>query len=300
MEMNVKKGHCRKVHRIVLTFFTAVLLWTTTGSLSTATAEEDTANRISSSFPPVSRFLETVSETSLEEFVQTGELTRFFPSPEKPIYQPETTLSSGVSATLGGVDYSVGVEALFFIDGVRVADSVYGDDRETFLLNLYNILRSVSSLQGLEYYSTSRGRMRTLFEEYWAIENPRDRDPIPDPVVGEIVPGEADTVYVHQRDLTFGSSVAGVTYRSGTDGLAMHIENVTTMFYAIFPLVGRRDMQWEILVIPVREGILFYGMCVLDVLNIKEFREKMRNSMTTRLEALYFWFSDMVMSEDGL
>jgi hypothetical protein len=158
--------------------------------------------------------------------------------------------------------------------------------------SLYNTLRSISTLQGIEYYSASRERMRLLFEESWTISGPQDRKRIEDPLVREI-PDE-DTIYIHQKDLTFGTNRYRVEYLHNSGTISMDIVNITTMRYSIFPLVGEENMSMRLLVVPVAEGIVFYGLNTVDMLDLAIFHKKMEDSFTNRMIALIDWFSRQI------
>lgn len=217
-------------------------------------------------------------------------INRFYTSEGGALHLPAVSLSEDLLDASLAIDYSVGVETLYLIPWDKVSPGLTSLSENEFRLRIYNILRSVSNLEGIEYYSASRERMRTLFAECWAIDNPDDRTRIPDPLV-TAVPAE-DTVYIHQKDLTFGKNLSRVEYQHENGNFRMGIVNLTTMTYMLFPIVGKENMSMQILVIPGREGILFYGLNTVKVLDLPIFYKKMESSFTNRMIALYNWFLD--------
>ncbi|MGC9311782.1 MAG: DUF6675 family protein [Sediminispirochaetaceae bacterium] len=230
----------------------------------------------------------TITALETERTAGADGINRFYTSEGGALHMPAVSLSEDLLDAALAIDYSVGVETLFLIPWDEVSPDLARLPADEFELRIYNILRSVSSLEGIEYYSASRERMRTLFAECWAIDNPDDRTRIPDPLV-TAVPAEA-TVYIHQKDLTFGKNLSRVEYQHDNGNFRMGIVNLTTMTYMLFPIVGKENMSMQILVIPGREGILFYGLNTVKVLDLPIFYKKMESSFTNRMIALYNWF----------
>lgn len=218
---------------------------------------------------------------------QTG-FNRFFTNDSRAVHLPAVNLSGDLIEAAYSIDYVVGVESLYLIPWKEVSSELTALPRPEFLLEVYNILRSISSLEGIEYYSASRERMRTLFAEAWAVKSPEDKQKIADPLV-EHIP-DRDTIFIHQKDLTFGKNISKVEYQRGEQSFRMNIVNLTTMTYMFFPIVGKENMSMQLLIVPSREGVLFYGLNTVDVMDLKIFHNKMRDSFTNRMVALYNWF----------
>lgn len=228
--------------------------------------------------------------SQLEQSREAGQagFNRFFTDDSRAVHLPAVNLSGDLIEAAYSIDYVVGVESLYLIPWEEISSELTSLSRPEFLLEVYNILRSISSLEGIEYYSASRERMRTLFAEAWAIKGPDEKQKIADPLV-ERIP-DSDTVFIHQKDLTFGKNISKVEYQSGEKGFRMNIVNLTTMTYMFFPIVRKENMSMQMLIVPAREGVLFYGLNTVDVMDLKIFQNKMRDSFTNRMVALYNWF----------
>jgi len=243
-------------------------------------------------FPPLDELFQdhTIEELSHMNTSEHSGINRFYTSEGGAVHLPATGLAADLLDAALGVDYSVGVESLYLIPWREVSPELSGLPAEEFDRRIYNILRKVSSLEGIEYYSASREKMRTLFAECWAIDNPDDRRRIEDPLVSEIP--ESDTIFIYQKDLTFGKNISRVDYQYKTGQFRMGILNLTTMTYMLFPVVGRENMSMQILILPCREGIVFYGLNTVKVLDLPIFYKKMESSFTNRMIALSDWFAD--------
>ncbi|MFW6362170.1 MAG: DUF6675 family protein [Spirochaetota bacterium] len=244
----------------------------------------------SDSLPTMDELFTNDTLTRFEQALDEGEtgFNSFFTDDSRAVHLPAINLSDDLIQAAYAIDYVVGVESLYLIPWNDVSRSLTSLPREEFLLEVYNILRSISSLQGIEYYSASRERMRTLFAEAWAINNPDEKKKIADPLVDQIP--DQETIYIHQKDLTFGKNISKVDYQSGSNSFRMNIVNLTTMTYMFFPIVGKQNMSMQMLIVPSQQGVVFYGLNTVDVMDLKIFHNKMRNSFTNRMIALYNWF----------
>jgi len=244
----------------------------------------------SNTLPSMDELFTRDTLTQFEQKLDEGEagFNRFFTDDSRAVHLPAINLSGDLIQAAYAIDYVVGVESLYLIPWNDISRTLTGLPQEEFLLEVYNILRSISSLQGIEYYSASRERMRTLFAEAWAINNPDEKERIADPLVDQIP--DKETIYIHQKDLTFGKNISKVDYQSGTNSFRMNIVNLTTMTYMFFPIVGKENMSMQMLIVPSQQGIIFYGLNTVDVMDLKIFHNKMRDSFTNRMIALYNWF----------
>lgn len=242
-------------------------------------------------FPELNTVLTANSVSLLENAASSeeGGINRFFTADGgRPEHIPSIPPAQDLLDAAYEIDFSIGVETIYLIPWTKVSDSIKNLSEDEFRLRIYNILRSVSTLEGIEYYSASREKMRTLFEECWAIDNPDTRNRIDDPLVQTVPP--TDSIFIHQKDLTFGKNISRVNYQSSESQFRMGIVNLTTMTYMLFPIVGKENMSMQLLVVPTQEGILFYGLNTVKVLDLRIFYKKMESSFTNRMIALFNWF----------
>ncbi|TXT42725.1 MAG: hypothetical protein FD137_2048 [Spirochaetes bacterium] len=114
------------------------------------------------------------------------------------------------------------------------------------------------SLEGLEYWSASRKKMRLLYQKAYRIRKPEAPSPLPDPrAMSELGKGPPWVLYALLEDLTFGSNIYQFSLSpiSGYDGLKVSMANVHGVKYGFLPLAKPGDMASDISVIPCDEGI---------------------------------------------
>lgn len=224
---------------------------------------------------------------------QEAEETSFYTDEPTFSLAPDASFTSRIEQEVRALEPKLGIEARFFLPLSR--QTIEAPD---FRLRLYNILRSVSTMEGIEYYSASRERMRTFYHDSYAVASADGEQRIPDPLVSR-VPDEA-TVYVYQRDSSFGRNVQRLDYFYDSENILVRMENQTTMFYNGFiPLVGEENLRTYLVVEPGREGVVFYGHLAVRVGALFGMEERAQNSFYNRIKALYDWFQIRLDEEFG-
>lgn len=221
-------------------------------------------------------------DSSTAEKLERGEEVTLFHQEEFiPQLVPESLFSGMLLKKTEELNPNMAIEGLYFLPLDQIG--------EKELLNVVNTLCSISSLQGLEYYSASRGVMRLLFEESFRIDNPKDKNPLPD-LHFDSLPSEV-SMDIHQKDLTFHNNESRLQLYPMKEVVYMEQVNHGPMRYnGLIRVIAPGNFQTRVLVIPCEEGLLYYGIMAADTLNIKAFKERANNSFYNRMKALSGWF----------
>ena len=228
-------------------------------------------------------------ESSTLELLQSqGELRSSLGDGAVPRLAPRIPRRAQIVDQVRLLDPTVGVEVLAIYPGSGVPR-----DTPEALLELYNLMHAVSRMKGLEYYSASRKRMRTLFSQSYVIDEPSSRKPVPDRIFTGEIPTEEQT-YIFQEDLTFGGNAYSADYFRDGQVLSLRTNNLTPMRYLGIPLVRERESLTWICLIPFGDGILFYGLaCARSgrFLGLEKSTAR-EESFYHRLKALYRWYTE--------
>lgn len=127
---------------------------------------------------------------------------------------------------------------------------------------LMRILTSIQTMEGIEYWSASRQRMRTLYETAQFVDPDSRTTRIDPPALPQrLAPGYSRIFYAFMKDLTFGGNVMKYSVELGESSLSVRSENASTMKYMLLPLVGPGGMKSDIVMLPCRDGLLgFFAM----------------------------------------
>lgn len=150
-----------------------------------------------------------------------------------------------------------------------------------------SILRSISRLQGLEYYSNSRKKMWPLYESSYAVDNPATRKRIDDPTSGN---GDGKTVFAVQKDTTFGEYLYRYDYRQTPDSVAFFSRNLEPMRYGIIKIVDTERFHASLVVRDFGDCLLVYGVTYANIAYVPAVGNRLNASFTARAEAMYKWF----------
>ena len=159
-------------------------------------------------------------------------------------------------------------------------------------LALYNLLRRVSTMTGIEYYSASRGRMRIFYHDSYAVDDIDRRLRQPDPVVRSIP--RRDTILVFQRDSSFGENVHELEYRYREGNVYISMVNRTLMWYGIIPAIAADKLEVHLWIQRHGDLVIFYGNTGVAVPSLFGIETRAHDSFHNRLIALFNWFQDQL------
>jgi len=205
-------------------------------------------------------------------------------------YIPDVLLAEKIYDRFIALDPDVTVEALFTIPYPE--DLPDGYDRDMIF---YNILREVSNISGVQYYSRTKKKHRVLFDDVYAIDDKKNA--VEDPVVLSIP--VYDSIPIHMDEANLGEDYYLAEYHYDGLDIAFSLTNTSNMKY-IFKVVGEKNMQIDLLFMPLKNELLVYGYCGVKLSN-PGFVNRIMNpysSFFRRLYAMEIWFSNTLMNED--
>jgi len=156
--------------------------------------------------------------------------------------------------------------------------------------SLFNEVLALSTLAGIQYFSATRGEMRTFYEISSVIDGPSSKKPLPDPVYS-LPPAEL-TVYARQKDLTFGDNIYQYDFYFSPGSLIFIQQNLTALTAGIIPAVGRNKLRSAVAVLDAEDHLLVYAVSMAKAASIPGMNERVGNSFSNRVEAIIDWFSN--------
>ena len=240
----------------------------------------------------VRELLPWLSDAEQSTLVTGGELTQTYL--DAPSVRLAPMFRADLSAEIGAVGPTIGVESLFLIETPQrfrtaTASMVIGE--ASVPVELYRRLQAFSTMEGIEYYSASRERMRVLFHESFVIAGPEDRQRLPDPVATAVPP--SDRLHVFQRDSSFGRNVLEISYRTNARAVHLRMRTLTRMYYqGVVPAVGPGDFEVHLLIVPLDTHLLLYGNAAARPATLLGLDARVQTSLHNRLVALANWLGE--------
>ena len=157
-------------------------------------------------------------------------------------------------------------------------------------VRLFNNAMALSTLAGLQYFSASRGQMRTFYETSFVIDGLSAKKRVPDPLYPR--PPAQLTLFASQKDLTFGDNVYQYDYYSFPGVIFFVQQNLTSLTYGIIPAVGKSKLYSTVAILDAGDYLLVYMASMAKAASLPGMKERLGNSFANRAEAIFNWFSD--------
>lgn len=265
------------IHRHLRTAIHLICLLSlaTASSLWAQASSAPSGSTIAGLFPP----------EAMAQLAASGKAVRS--SSGEPGFLPAHQASAAIREGLSAEKPSVLVEAVFSLPRAKPADAAA---KAAERAAIYGILRSLGSLQGIEYYSVSHKAMRTFYAESYIIDGPSSKvklvDPAP-PAPGAVP--SVETLFAFQRDLSFGANTYRYDFAAYPDAILLKSTNLTRMSYGFVPVIAPEALAIKLLVIQADDAILVYVASGATAPGL--FRGRLEESFANRAEALFKWFS---------
>lgn len=212
---------------------------------------------------------------------------RYFYRNESPALIRDNEHRLLIQTTVKDANPVIGVEVIF----THTLPPELAANPEAALV-LYNSLHEVSRLEGIEYFSASRGKMRTFFSQAWRIESPENNQRQPDAVF-ETAPASL-TSYIFQEDLTFGKNTVQADYYTSKALTTLIMTNLTQMKYGFIPVVDPGKMTSIISASIEGEQLIIYSLCIVEMPSLLGLERTKKDSFYNRLKALDNWLCSIL------
>ena len=149
------------------------------------------------------------------------------------------------------------------------------------------VVRSVSKMQGMTYYSSTKKKECVLYEKCYMIAGPGKKTKIDDQNTGN---ADGQVSYCLQDDNSFGVNTYKLSYFQKDDTLLCRFEILDKMGLGPFNAIYPGKMVINILVIDCGDDLLLYLNTDLDSIKFPGIKGQITDSMSSRMDAVYKWF----------
>jgi len=227
--------------------------------------------------------------------LEQGKITEAqFKNPAPMLLPNVTELKQAFARNLNELNPNIMVETLYLYLKPEKMRSNAGNWDEKQKINVFNHLMAISSLTGIEYYSASRGAMRTFYENSQIIDSPQTKKPLADPVYTQIPPSLI--FHARQKDLTFGDNIYRYNISVCSDAVFFVQDNVTALSYGIIPVIGKGNLCSFLAVIDCGDTILIYAASMAKTVSVPGLHDRIGNSFSNRAQAMLNWFNNRLQN----
>ena len=149
------------------------------------------------------------------------------------------------------------------------------------------VVRSVSKMQGMRYYSSTKKKECVLYEKAYMIAGPGKKSKIEDQNTGN---ADGQVSYCLQDDNSFGVNTYKLSYFQKNDSLLCRFDILDKMGLGPINAIYPGKLVINILVIDCGEDLLLYLNTDLDSVKFPGIRGQITDSMSSRMDAVYKWF----------
>ena len=229
----------------------------------------------------------------ISELRENNKISRFFTEKDNSDFQfyPDLELSESATKKWKSTrqdNPNFTIESIYRLEKSKSDKEFTGENLEKILFEdakIKKILRSVSKMEGIEYYSNSRKRTEVLYSKAYTVNNTTERKKIPDNFDFYKNP-----IYVLLDDNSFGEYLSVINYDSKDSENCFEYINIDNINYGIIKAVEPNNMLVFIDVINCENEIIVYVyiQSKMDVPAI--FKNKIYDSFVARTDALFEWF----------
>ena len=221
------------------------------------------------------------------KLVASGSCSSFFQEQPKVDLCPNPAAAADIVRTLNASHPNIGVQTL--VVAAMPARLVVRADRD---LVLYNLLHKFRTMEGIQYFSATRGKMWVFFTSSHMVKGPADRTMLGDPHYQAIE--ASHDLYLEQDDSNFGKNLYSVTVKGLAGGATeLSMSNVERVRYGVLPALGPGTLKMTLVVQASEDGkyLYFYGNVGIKASTMLGMAARIRTSFYNRTIALYNWFA---------
>ncbi len=201
---------------------------------------------------------------------------------------PKSVYTERVSANRIEKKSGYTTECLYLVDkdslGAKNAEGVSPD---TSINAVARILRSVSKMEGMTYYSSISKKTLVLYSRTYMIAGPDGDTPIADQNTGD---ADGQISYAYQHDNTFGGCEYVLNYYQSANEIYATFNNLTKMMFGIIKAVDPHMFRSNVLVMDCGRQYLVYISTDAGCPRIGIIDRQINYAFNDRLDALYEWF----------
>lgn len=246
------------------------------------------SQEIKSEYPKLE---DIIDSKYINELKENNKISRFFTEKDNSDFQfyPDLELSKNATKNWKSTRQdkpNFTIESIYRLEKSKTEFA--GEDLDKIIFedaNIKKILRSISKMEGIEYYSNSRKRTEVLYSKAYTVNNPTERKKVEDNFNYLENP-----IYVLLDDKSFGEYLSVINNDSKGFENCFEYLNIDNINYGIIKAVEPNNMQVFLDVINCEDEIIVYVFIQskMDVPAI--FKSKIYDSFVARTDALFEWF----------
>ncbi|MBQ7159661.1 MAG: hypothetical protein IJS09_09615 [Treponema sp.] len=229
---------------------------------------------------------EIIEPALLEKIKEKGEIHQ---ETTEFSFFPKTTLAKNAIGTWEkDEEPNYSAENLYYLKkATLVANSKDKSSVDTSLDSVAKVIRSISKMKGMQYYSNGDKKWETLYHNAYMVEGANSKQRIDDQIDGN---ADGKTYYCLLDDNSFGDGIYQLDYHQSENEVSLCLTNVESLKVAMFKGVKPRFMKINLVVTDIGDAYLVYMVVQAKYAKISFLESRIRRSLAARVDAIYNWF----------
>ena len=232
-----------------------------------------------------------VSSKYYDELIKDGIVARYRDNGSNElILIPESVYTAKIKSGMivkEAKNYPYTYEGLYLLSKKDLLAKGSSGKSDITIDDVSKVVRSVSKMEGMKYYSTTKKKECVLYDKCYMIAGPGDERKVADNNTGN---ADGQISYCLQNDNSFGKNTYKLSYFQKDDTLLCKFSILDKMGLGPFKAIYPDKMQINILVIDCGEDLLLYLNTDLDSVKFPGIKGQITDSMSSRMDAVYKWF----------
>ncbi|MCI1208774.1 MAG: hypothetical protein LKF96_04950 [Treponema sp.] len=160
-------------------------------------------------------------------------------------------------------------------------------DKDISMNKVSKVMRSISGMKGMMYYSHSDNKWEVLYTDAYTIGNADSIDPVADKKDGS---ADGKIIYTYMKDHSFSGCRYKLNYIQKLNELGVKFENIDNLKKAFITVATPGNMHNFMVIIDCGSSYLVYAAIQVKGPKFSILEKKLNNSLGSRIDALYNWF----------
>ena len=208
---------------------------------------------------------------------------------------PQTTISSEISQSVLVPkilsEYSLNTEPSLF------REKIFYVSTNKSMPELSQILRSISTMQGIKYYSTGSKKWETLYSVATFIDSPETKNPIGEAEVKKALSANGKKVYCLLEDHSLGTCIYELSYFENENEIAVNFHLVEPIKLGPVKAVNADNLVINLVVLKentASDKLTLYLNVKAKYVKLSIIENRLNKSFERRIDSMYTWFESQI------
>lgn len=227
----------------------------------------------------------------LSELKEKGSIRRVFQEDADLSLTPDTAASK-MAANSWNISERPNLvsENLFLVKKEELkAKSAVPENTDFSVENVSRIVRSISKMKGMQYYSEGSKKWQTLYHQAYVCKSVKEKNTVlPDPTEGS---ADLLSIFCFLEDNSFGKSVYSVDYTQNKDEVGFVLSNSESWTYSFIRALESGSVKISMVVIDYEDSYIVYMVLQAKHKTIPFLGDRIQKSLANRIDAIFNWFT---------